>query len=88
FTVPHGMRQGTDIKFIVPSDVETAEVAIFNMKGQKLRDYQVKCSSGSVSNISWDGNDESGRTVSSGVYFYKINAGKHSKTAKMLLIKQ
>jgi len=88
FAVSEGKRQGTEIKFIVPSDVETAEVAIFNMKGQKLRDYQVKCSSGSVPNVFWDGNDEFGRSVSTGVYLYKINAGRHSKTAKMLLIKQ
>jgi hypothetical protein len=37
--------------------------------------------------IIWNGRDDSNKSVSSGVYFYKFVVGKHSETKKMLLIK-
>jgi hypothetical protein len=37
--------------------------------------------------VSWDGIDVSGRTVSSGVYFYQIQAGDWRENRKMLLVK-
>jgi len=37
--------------------------------------------------VEWNGNDANGRTVSSGVYFYKISAGEFSETKKMMLMK-
>jgi len=37
--------------------------------------------------IIWDGKDENGNTVSPGIYFYKIQSGKFSKTKKMILMK-
>jgi hypothetical protein len=37
--------------------------------------------------IVWDGRDNNGRSVSSGVYFYKMNTGKYSSTKKMIMMK-
>jgi flagellar hook assembly protein FlgD len=37
--------------------------------------------------IEWDGRDANGRAVASGVYFYKLQAGKHLATKKMLMMK-
>jgi len=38
-------------------------------------------------NIVWNGRDNAGNAVSSGVYFYKMNAGKYSSTKKMIMMK-
>ncbi|MCB5229414.1 MAG: hypothetical protein LHW44_05055 [Candidatus Cloacimonetes bacterium] len=37
--------------------------------------------------VVWNGTDNSNRSVSSGVYYYKMNAGKYSSTRKMILMK-
>jgi flagellar hook assembly protein FlgD len=36
--------------------------------------------------VTWDGSDQSGRQVASGVYFYEIKAGGFSAERKMLLV--
>jgi hypothetical protein len=37
--------------------------------------------------IAWDGRDDSGRRVSSGTYFYRLEAGQYSETKRMVLVK-
>jgi flagellar hook assembly protein FlgD len=37
--------------------------------------------------ITWDGKDNAGNSVSSGVYFYKLVAGHFSATEKMVMMK-
>ncbi len=60
---------------------------IFNVKGQKVCTLmQENCSAGKHS-IVWNGKDASQNTCSSGVYFYKMQAGKYKQTRKMMLLK-
>jgi len=37
--------------------------------------------------VHWDGKTNSGENVSSGTYFYRIQAGQHSQTRKMVILK-
>jgi flagellar hook assembly protein FlgD len=37
--------------------------------------------------VRWDGHDENGRDVASGIYFYKIKVENFEKIRKMVLIK-
>jgi flagellar hook assembly protein FlgD len=37
--------------------------------------------------VTWNGDDANGRLVGSGVYFYKMRAGKYTSTKKMILMK-
>jgi hypothetical protein len=40
-----------------------------------------------VHEITWDGRDDDGRTVASGVYFYRIDVGGSSETRRMVMLK-
>jgi flagellar hook assembly protein FlgD len=37
--------------------------------------------------VAWDGRNDAGITVGSGVYFYRLTAGKHTESKKMVLLK-
>ena len=66
-----------------------AELSIYNLKGQKIKTI--------FSNLSiprdeliityWNGKDESGKEVSTGVYYYKLRTTKEDFVRKMILLK-
>lgn len=59
---------------------------IYNIKGQKVRSLLNEAKSSGSHSIVFDARDESGRALSSGVYFYRFTAGKYTATRKMLLM--
>jgi hypothetical protein len=71
-----------DLKTSVPVtlriyDVLGREVTTLVNRRQPADDYHV----------AWDGTDAQGRPVSSGVYFYRLEAGSYSKTRKMVVVR-
>ena len=87
---PNPFNPETTISFnLTAMDAKNAKLEIFNMKGQRVKQYSIFNPSGVglKSSIVWDGRDENGNASSSGIYFYKIQAGKFSDTKKMILMK-
>jgi hypothetical protein len=64
---------------------QTANLSIFNSKGQKVKTYQ-KLPAGQNS-IVWNGENDNGKLVPSGIYFYKLETKNKIITNKMLLLK-
>ena len=61
------------------------QLIIYNLKGQKIREYSIF---NNQSSITWNGTNESGKLVTSGVYLYRLLLyGKPIVTKKMLLMK-
>jgi flagellar hook assembly protein FlgD len=60
---------------------------IYNLQGKEIKtlinDFQI---AGSKS-VVWDGTDASGRSVSSGVYVYRLQAGDFVESRQMILLK-
>jgi len=82
---PNPFNPNTTISFsLALDDAENAMIEIFNIKGQKIRQYPIL---NDQTSITWDGTDKSGKTVSSGIYYYKMVAGKYNSIEKMLLMK-
>ena len=60
---------------------------IFNIKGQKVRSLVNGVYTAGEYTVIWNGTDESGGEVASGVYFYRMSAEGFTETRKMLLMK-
>ena len=86
--VPNPFNPATTIRFSIPNHLN-AKVAlvIYNAMGQRVRTLVNRTMEAGVRSVVWDGRDDHGRMVSSGVYFYRLTAGGRIQTRKMLLIK-
>lgn len=84
---PNPFNPITTIEFSILNDSKV-ELTIYNIKEQKIKTLvQNEFAKGSHSVI-WNGEDESGKPVSSGVYYYKLNVnGKTKAVKKCLLLK-
>lgn len=63
------------------------KLEIFNIAGQKIKVLLNQEKLGGSHQVVWDGIDSTGRPVSSGIYFYKLQAGDESETKKMTLVR-
>jgi hypothetical protein len=87
---PNPFNPTTTIQFSVSrKDAKDAIIEIYNIKGQKIKTFLLDCHPGPVEgSIVWDGTDEEGNIVSSGVYFYKLKVNDQMiDTKKMVMIK-
>lgn len=83
---PNPFNSNTTIMFELPepSDVR---ITIYDILGRRVTTLvDEKMSAGSHSKI-WNGTNQTGRTVSSGIYFYRLEMNKHAATRKLLLLK-
>jgi hypothetical protein len=63
---------------------QTYTISIFNIKGQVIKTWALD----SMANqVVWNGRDEAGNPVSSGIYFYRIQGGDYRPTGKVILLK-
>lgn len=84
---PNPFNPTTQISYVLPQTVEV-NLKIFNVLGQMVRALlQNKQQTAGVYGVEWDGKDDLGKDVSSGVYIYRIEAGDFVKTHKMMLLK-
>ena len=58
---------------------------MFNALGQEIAVLHDGPQEAGIHTVSWDGRDEDGLRVSSGVYFYRLRSGDYVRTMKMLL---
>jgi len=91
---PNPFNPTTTISFsLALEDVGNVKLEIFNIKGQKVRTLVDTSTPLSVIaddkhyDVTWNGKDEADKAVSSGLYFYRLKAGKKDLTRKMILLK-
>jgi hypothetical protein len=83
---PNPFNPSTTIKYELPVNVENPVIEIYNIKGQKVKSLVEEFSESSNHSVIWDGNDESGKPVSSGVYFYKLSVNDKSESVRKCLL--
>ena len=62
---------------------EQIKIEIYNIKGQKIKQYSIF---NLQSSIVWDGKDENNNPVGSGIYFYQLNVDGQTKASKKCLL--
>jgi hypothetical protein len=85
---PSGSERGnsTTISFTIPSD-GNVNIAVYNIKGQKIKSLINQEYSKGNHRIIWNGKDDNNKIISSGVYFYRLKSGKYTSTKKILILK-
>jgi hypothetical protein len=89
---PNPFNPTTTIKYALPS-VENGEATlpttlkIYNVLGEVVRTLVDEPRSPGIYYQVWDGKDDQGNEVASGIYFYRLKVGKFSETKKMVLMK-
>jgi len=83
---PNPFNPSTEIRFQISNIVgnEPADLAIYNLKGQKIRLYTI---APYQTSLIWDGKNNEGHQVTSGVYFARLKVGELQAVCKMLMMK-
>jgi hypothetical protein len=84
--VPNPFNPTTLISYEVGDDAGV-RLVVFDVSGRRVRTLVDRTQSAGRYQAVWDGRDEAGRTVSSGVYFYRLEAGAFTQTRRMVLLK-
>jgi hypothetical protein len=83
---PNPFNPSTTISFQTEKD-GTASLSVYNLKGQLVRVLSGGFASKGNHSVVWDGRDDNGHAVSSGVYLYRLQTQGGMITRRMLLIK-
>jgi len=79
-------RSFTLIRFALPRSEEIF-LTIYNQLGQKIRTINTGRLPAGFYERAWDGRNEAGAKVASGIYFYQLRAGEHIATRRMIVIR-
>jgi len=60
---------------------------IFNIRGQKVKTLVNTSMDAGLHQVVWQGLDDTGKQIASGIYFYKMRAGKYTHIRKMIMMK-
>ena len=83
---PNPFNPSTTIKFNIPADGQV-KLEIYNTLGQKVRTLIDGPLPWGETQVIWDARGDDGRTVTTGVYLYKLTADGQTQTRKMVLLK-
>lgn len=84
---PNPFNPTTTIEFSIQNDSKV-ELLIFNIKGQKIKTVADNQFTRGLHSVIWNGDDEYGNSVSSGVYYYELSInGRTEAVRKCLLLK-
>ena len=83
---PNPFNPITTITFSIANTMNT-EIIIYNIKGKKVRVLVNDKFDAGIHHLVWNGKDDNGKSVASGIYFYKMKSGSYTATRKMILMK-
>lgn len=83
---PNPFNPSTTISFSVAARVRV-DLVVYDVAGRRVRTLVGDDRVPDVYKVTWDGTNDSGERVASGIYFYRLQAGTYTQTRKMVLVK-
>ncbi len=83
---PNPFNPSTTIAFSL-AEPAVVKLSVFNLRGQKVKTLTHQMMNRGNHNIVWNGDDDSGRSVSSGIYLIRMETAGSSFTRKAMLMK-
>jgi hypothetical protein len=83
---PNPFNPKTNIEYGLKQDVQV-KITVYDIMGRIVKTLVNEYQTAGYKSVIWDGTNSSNSEISSGVYFYKIEAGSFVSTKKMLLLK-
>ena len=83
---PNPFRAATSIRFSMP-EAGPAALAIYDVTGRRIRTLLHGDLAAGEQRLRWDGHDDSGRGVASGVYFYRLGTGTEDRSGTVQRLK-
>ncbi|TFG87615.1 MAG: T9SS type A sorting domain-containing protein, partial [Gemmatimonadales bacterium] len=85
--VPNPFNPTTVIRYELPAEA-AVNLQVFDLRGRLVRSLRSgEMEAAGPHQVVWNGRDSAGRQVSSGTYFYRLNAGDHEAVRRMVLLK-
>jgi hypothetical protein len=82
---PNPFNPATTIQYALPQ-IANVELAIYNLLGQKVRTLVDQQLPAGYHDVVWDGRNDAGMPVGSGIYLYRMKAGRFVETRKMVMM--
>jgi hypothetical protein len=83
---PNPARGSLTLRFVLPRET-TFRMAIYDVAGRRVRELASGSRPAGEQTLAWDMRDNAGREVSSGIYFARLDADRHSLTQKLVKLK-
>jgi hypothetical protein len=83
---PNPTKSATVFQYYLTEPSEVT-LKIYNILGQQVKNLVHKTEGPGLKHVSWDGRDNQGRILGAGIYFCRMQAGKHEKIEKIILLK-
>lgn len=84
---PNPFNPSTTLRFDVPRNSDNMELAVYNVVGQKVKTLFSGTAAQGAYTAEWDGTNQNGQNVPSGVYFSVLKSASFNQTIKMMLLK-
>ncbi|MBN2245455.1 MAG: T9SS type A sorting domain-containing protein, partial [Candidatus Aminicenantes bacterium] len=75
-TITYSLKEGGQVR-----------IDVYNLRGERLITLVNEVRDAGVYGVEWNGRDEAGRMMPSGIYFYNMKSGKYTSIKKMILMK-
>jgi hypothetical protein len=86
-TYPNPFRAATTIAFDLPAGARGAQVSVYDARGRLVRSLDAAGARSGANRVVWDGRDGRDRRVTSGVYFFRLDAAGDTVTRKVVVLR-